>query len=158
MAKSKSRAKPKHRTQPQTKPSPKTPDKRTPVKTQKPQRGTLLTIALVLVILHGFFMFAVYWATMGNMEARARLGHWASWAWWPSPMSSPASLCGIGRSGGIYLYAVATVAKTVVTLVMTGSLMMVFAGLAAHDHRRVHSPAAHGAFRLTRDSTRKGFD
>lgn len=98
-------------------------------KTQKPQRGALLTIALVLVILHGFFMFAVYWTTIGNMGREA-----APWTLIVMTLVTVADvIAGIAmwywKKWGMYLYFIATVVKTVLTLAMTGSLTMVFAGL-----------------------------
>jgi hypothetical protein len=97
--------------------------------TIKPKRGTLLTIALVLVILHGLFMTAVYWTTLGNVGREA--------APWVLPVMVLASLASViagaamwfWKKWGIYLYFLAAVVTTVVTLIMTGSLYMVFAGL-----------------------------
>jgi len=98
-------------------------------KAHKPQRGTLLTIALVLVVLHGIFVFAVYWATIGNMGREA-----APWTLTVLGLAAAADvIAGIAmwfwKKWGMYLYFIATAVKTVVTLAMTGSLMMVFAGL-----------------------------
>ena len=95
----------------------------------KPHRGTLLTIALVLIILHGIFMFAVYWTTIGNIGSDA--------ASWPIIVMALSALAGIiagfgmwsWKKWGIYLYVIAVVASTIVSLIITGSLMMVFAGL-----------------------------
>ena len=96
-------------------------------KTNKPHRGTLLTIALVLVVLHGLFMTAVYWTTIGNV------GEVASWVLPVMVVALASVIAGVAmwfwKKWGIYLYFLAAVVTTVVTLIITGSLYMVFAGL-----------------------------
>lgn len=95
---------------------------------QHPQRTTLMTIALVLVILHGIFMAAVYWTTRQNVgdsspialtillltavaDVVAGFGMW-TWKRW-----------------GLYLYAIATVVKTIIILLYTGDIILVFGSL-----------------------------
>lgn len=87
-----------------------------------------MTVALVLVILHGIFMAAVYWTTRQNVgdsspvaltlllltaaaDVIAGFGMW-NWKRW-----------------GLYLYAAATLVKTIVFLIYTGDLIMIFGGL-----------------------------
>lgn len=98
-------------------------------KTSKPQRGTLLTIALVLIILHGLFMVAVYWTTIGNIGREV-----AGWPLIVMGLTALASvIAGFGMWGwkrwGIYLYVIAAVVSTIIGVLITGSLTMVFAGL-----------------------------
>lgn len=96
----------------------------------KPHRSTLMTVAIVLVILHGLFMTAFYYTTGQNLGGRA-----------DSPMaltilvlaSVADVIAGVAmwywKRWGIYLYLAATIAKVVVMLVYTGSLYAVFGGL-----------------------------
>jgi hypothetical protein len=92
-------------------------------------RNTLLTIALIVVILHGLFMFAVYWTSVPDVQRGP-----TSWALWVMLLSAAASVvAGIAmwawKKWGIYLFGAAAVAEAVVGLLATGSLMMVFGAL-----------------------------
>lgn len=93
----------------------------------KPARGTWLTVALVLVILHNLFMTTVYWTTQGQAENRTLVltimllvslggvvAGIAMWYW---------------KRWGIYLYALAAVVSAVVALLLTGDMIMIFGAL-----------------------------
>jgi hypothetical protein len=92
-------------------------------------RNTLLSIALVAVILHGLFMVAVYWTSVPDVQRGP-----TNWALWVMLLAAVASVvAGIAmwywKKWGIYLYGAAAVAEAVVGLLATGSLMMVFGAL-----------------------------
>lgn len=101
---------------------------KTAVKAHHPQRTTLMTVALVLVILHGLFMTAVYWTTRQNLGGSS-----------PTVLTI-LLLCALGdiiagfgmwtwKRWGLYLYAAVTVIKTVIVLLFTGDIILVFASL-----------------------------
>lgn len=99
-----------------------------PAKTNK-TRNTLLTIALVIVILHGIVMASVYWTvvpdaqrTVGNIAlivmflaaAASVVAGVAMWFW---------------KRWGIYLYGAAAVVEAIVVLVASGDLILLFGAL-----------------------------
>lgn len=92
-------------------------------------RNTLLTIALVLVILHGILVVALYW--IGAPETQRSVG---SFALWVTLLAAVADVvAGVAmwfwKRWGIYLYAVATVAAAVASLLATGSMLFLFGAL-----------------------------
>ena len=93
------------------------------------RRSTLLTAALVIVILHGILMAAMYWTvlpdaqrTVGNVAllvmflaaAASVVAGVAMWYW---------------KRWGIYLYGVAAVAEAVIALLASGNLVLLFGAL-----------------------------
>lgn len=106
-----------------------TPTKSAQAKPAQKRRNTLLTIALVLVILHGIVLALVFWSiepeasrTLTNISlAVAALAALADvvagvamWFW---------------KKWGIYLYAASAIATAIAGLVASGSLLMVFSAL-----------------------------
>lgn len=92
-------------------------------------RNTLLTIALILVILHGLFMVAVYWTSVPEVQRGP-----TNVALWVMLLAAVASVVAgaamwFWKKWGIYLYGAAAVAEAAVGLLATGSLMMVFGAL-----------------------------
>ena len=92
-------------------------------------RSTLLTVALVIVILHGILMAAMYWTvlpdaqrTLGNIALLGMFGAAAAtvvagvamWFW---------------KRWGIYLYGVASVVEAVIALLASGSIFLLFGAL-----------------------------
>jgi drug/metabolite transporter (DMT)-like permease len=97
-------------------------------KQPKPQRTTLMTVALVLVILHGLFMAAFYWTTRQNM------GGASSFALSALLICAVADVvAGYGmwnwKRWGIYLYAAATVVQTIVILMETLDVFLIFGSI-----------------------------
>jgi len=93
----------------------------------KPERGTWLTIALIVVIVHNLFMTVIYWTTpddqvnrpllLGIMVAASALSVVAGIAMW------------YWKRWGTYAYALAAVAGAVLALLLTGSLTMLFGAI-----------------------------
>jgi len=120
----------------QTKPTKQTkqskPAKQTKQTKQTPapkQRNTLLTIALVVVILHGIFMAAVFWTVRGSAQST-----YAQLATWMMAFSAVADIIAAGamwfwKKWGIYLYGVAAVAHAIATVMVTGDLLLIFGAL-----------------------------
>ncbi|MCB0045308.1 MAG: hypothetical protein KDD92_07760 [Caldilineaceae bacterium] len=88
------------------------------------QRSTLLTVAIILVILHGIFMTVLYYSGMGGSGSSPValslmvlasiadvIAGIALWGW---------------KRWGIYLYAAATVLKAVIILIYSLSAITVF--------------------------------
>lgn len=93
------------------------------------QRNTLLTIALVLVILHGIFLAIVYWTVIP--EEQRTVGNLAQWAMF---LASAADIvAGVAmwfwKKWGIYLYAVAAVVGAVIAVLASGDLFLIFGAL-----------------------------
>ena len=96
-------------------------------KTNHPQRDTSMSIVLALVILGNLFMTAVYWTTIrqpGDSPLTLTLMLLASVA---------SVIAGFGmwswKKWGIYLYGVSAVAGAIISLILTGDLIMVFGSL-----------------------------
>jgi len=93
------------------------------------RRSTLLTAALIIVILHGIVMAVVYWTvlpdaqrTVGNIALLGMFGAAAAsvvagvamWYW---------------KRWGIYLYGAAAVLEAVIALLASGSIFLLFGAL-----------------------------
>lgn len=93
------------------------------------QRSTLLTIALVLVILHGIFMAVVYWTVVPDAQRTA--GNIALWVMLLAAVADV--VAGVAmwfwKRWGIYLYGISAVAAAVVAVLATGDLFLVFGAL-----------------------------
>lgn len=127
MSQSKNQSKSKNRavtTQPKAAPSKAT----TQTKPAK-QRNTLLTIALVLVILHAILVLALFW--FGAPESQRTVGNIALWLTGLSAIADivAAAAMWFWKQWGIYLYAIATVAAAVGALLATGSMLFLFGAL-----------------------------
>ena len=93
------------------------------------QRNTLLTIALVLVILHGILVVALFWA--GAPETQRTVGSIALWLTILAAVGDVVAAVGMWnwKRWGIYLYAIATVAAAVGALLATGSMLFLFGSM-----------------------------
>ncbi len=93
------------------------------------RRSTLLTIALVIVILHGIVMAAVYWTVLP--DAQRTLGNIALWVMLLAAAASVAAGVAMWywKRWGIYLYGGAAVAEAVVALLASGNLILLFGAL-----------------------------
>lgn len=92
-------------------------------------RNTLLTIALVVVILHGIFMAAVFWTVRGSADST-----YAQLASWMMALSAVADIVAAAamwfwKKWGIYLYGVAAVVHAIATVMATGDLLLIFGAL-----------------------------
>jgi peptidoglycan/LPS O-acetylase OafA/YrhL len=98
-----------------------------PVKAKS--RSTLLTIALVLVLLHGIFMAIFYWTVIPDAQRT-----WSNIVLWVMLLTAVADIVAAAamwywKRWGIYLYGIAAVASAVVAVLMTGDLFLVFGAL-----------------------------
>jgi uncharacterized BrkB/YihY/UPF0761 family membrane protein len=103
-----------------------------PAKGIKPatkQRSTLLTVALVIVILHGIVMAAVYWTVLPDTQRT--VGNIALWAMFAAAAASVAGGVAMWywKRWGIYLYGAAAVVEAVVALAASGNLLLLFGAL-----------------------------
>jgi Na+/proline symporter len=93
------------------------------------RRSTLLTIALVLVILQGIFLAVVYWTVLP--DAQRTLGNIALWLMLLAAVADV--VAGIAmwfwKRWGIYLYGVAAIVGAAVALLASGDLFLVFGAL-----------------------------
>jgi len=120
-------AKKKHNQQKKSNPStkPTTNVKGSAKKPVHKQRGTLLSVLIVLIGLHGMLGAYIGYATMKTAYAKVP---------WVLPVLTLVSVAAIvaavaiwyWKQWGIYLYAVVCIAQAAVHLMLTGSLMVVF--------------------------------
>lgn len=93
------------------------------------RRSTLLTIALVLVILQGIFLAVVYWTVLP--DAQRTLGNIALWIMFLAAAADV--VAGIAmwfwKRWGIYLYGVAAIVGAAVALLASGDLFLVLGAL-----------------------------
>lgn len=93
------------------------------------RRNTLLTVALVLVILQGIFLAVVYWTVLP--DAQRAIGNIALWIMFLA--SAADVVAGIAmwfwKKWGIYLYGIAAVAGAAVALLASGDLFLIFGAL-----------------------------
>jgi hypothetical protein len=93
------------------------------------RRSTLLTIALVLVILQGIYLAVVYWTVLP--DAQRTLGNIALWLMLLAAVADV--VAGIAmwfwKRWGIYLYGVAAIVGAAVALLASGDLFLVFGAL-----------------------------
>ena len=92
------------------------------------QRNMLLTIALVLVILHGILVLALFWFGAPGLYT---VGSIALWLTILAAIGDIVAAVGmwLWKQWGIYLYAVATIAGAVGALLATGSMLFLFGAL-----------------------------
>ncbi|HAJ37243.1 MAG TPA: hypothetical protein DCL15_16355 [Chloroflexi bacterium] len=93
------------------------------------QRTTLLTVALVIVLLHGLLMFAIFWTVRPEVE-RA----WTNIAVWLMIFSAVGDIVAAGamwfwKRWGIYLYGAAAIAAAIVAVMASGDLFLLFGAL-----------------------------
>ena len=105
------------------------PTKQTKQAPARKQRNTLLTIALVIVLLHGLLMFAIFWTVRPEAE-RA----WTNIAVWLMIFSAVGDIVAAAamwywKRWGIYLYGAAAVASAIVAVMASGDLILLFGAL-----------------------------
>ena len=132
MSQSKNQSKSKNRavtTQPKAAQPKAAPSKATTQTKPAKQRNTLLTVALVLVILHAILVLALFW--FGAPEAQRTVGSIALWLTGLSAIADIVAAVAMWfwKQWGIYLYAIATVAAAVGALLATGSMLFLFGAL-----------------------------
>ena len=109
-------------------------NKSTPAKTNtqaKPaqHRNTLLTIALILVILHAILVLALFW--FGAPETQRAVGSIALWLTVLSAIGDVVAAVGMWfwKKWGIYLYGIATIAGGIGAMLATGSMLFLFGAI-----------------------------
>lgn len=93
------------------------------------QRTTLLTLALIIIFLHGLLMFAIFWTVRPETERT-----WANIAVWLMLFSAAGDMVAAAamwywKRWGIYLYGVAAVAAAIVAVMASGDLFLLFGAL-----------------------------
>lgn len=100
---------------------------------QKPgtskQRSTLLSIALVIVLIHGIIMAAVYWTVLP--DAQRGLANIAVWIMFLAAAADVVAAIAMWKwkQWGIYLYGIATIATAIVVLLASGDLFLLFGAI-----------------------------
>jgi hypothetical protein len=120
-------AKKKHNQQKKSNPATKSvPTGKGPSKKPTPrERGTLLSVLIVLIGLHGVLGAYIGYATLKSEYVQAT---------WVLPVLTLVSVAAVvsavamwyWKQWGIYLYAIVCIAQAAVHLILTGSLMVVF--------------------------------
>ena len=112
------------------------------------ERGTLLSVLIILIALHGVLGTYIGYTTLKDEFARTN---------WALPVLTLVSVAAIvsavamwyWKQWGIYLYAIVCIAQAVVHLMLTGSMMVVFYDIL---------PVAILAYVLNLQSKRKLFE
>ena len=93
------------------------------------RRNTLLTIALVIVLLHGILMTAIFWTVRPDVERN--LGSVAVWIMLRSSVADVVAASGrwYWKRWGIYLYGVAAIGAAIVAVMASGDLFLLFGAL-----------------------------
>ncbi len=93
------------------------------------RRSTLLTIALIIVILHGLVMAAIYWTVVP--DAQRTIGNIALWVMFLAAAADV--VAGVAmwywKRWGIYLYGVASAVSAIVAVLAAGDLVLLFGAL-----------------------------
>ena len=102
-----------------TKPAPK------PTK----HRNTWLTVALVIVFLHGILMAAIFWTVRPDVEKT-----WGNIAVWIMILSAVGDIVAavamwLWKRWGIYLYGLAAIGSAIVAVMASGDLFLLFGAL-----------------------------
>ncbi|MBE2238996.1 MAG: hypothetical protein IAE81_14495, partial [Caldilineaceae bacterium] len=86
------------------------------------RRNTLLTIALVIVLLHGILMTAIFWTVRPDVERN--LGNVAVWIMLLSSVADVVAAIAMWywKRWGIYLYGVAAIGAAIVAVMASGDL------------------------------------
>jgi cation transport ATPase len=109
-------------------PAKQAPAKQAPAK-QPPKRSTLLTIALVLVVLYGIVMAAVYWTVLPDVQRTA-----TNVVLWIVLLAAVAIVvAGIAmwywKAWGIYLFAGAAAVTSIATVLVSGDFFLLFGAI-----------------------------
>mgnify|MGYP001290674392 CR=1 FL=1 len=93
------------------------------------RRNTLLTIALVIVLLHGILMTAIFWTVRPDVERN--LGNVAVWIMLLSSVADVVAAIAMWywKRWGIYLYGVAAIGAAIVAVMASGDLFLLFGAL-----------------------------
>jgi hypothetical protein len=105
--------------------SPAKPSQAKPAK----RRNTLLTIALIIVILHGIVLAAVYWTVLPDTQRT--LGNVAVWSMFLASAADIVAAVAMWfwKRWGIYLYGIAAVVGAIVAVLASGDLFLMFGAL-----------------------------
>lgn len=92
-------------------------------------RNTWLTVALVIVFLHGLLMAAIFWTVRPDVEKT-----WGNIAVWIMILSAvgdivAAAAMWLWKRWGIYLYGLAAIGSAVVAVMASGDLFLLFGAL-----------------------------
>ena len=93
------------------------------------QRNLLLTIALILVVLHGILVVALFW--FGAPETQRTVGSIALWLTVLSALGDVVAAVAMWfwKQWGIYLYGIATIAGGIGAMLATGSMLFLFGAI-----------------------------
>ena len=92
-------------------------------------RNTWLTVALVIVFLHGILMAAIFWTVRPDVEKT-----WGNIAVWIMILSAvgdivAAAAMWLWKRWGIYLYGLAAIGSAIVAVMASGDLFLLFGAL-----------------------------
>lgn len=92
-------------------------------------RNTWLTVALVIVFLHGLLMAAIFWTVRPDVEKT-----WGNIAVWIMILSAvgdivAAAAMWLWKRWGIYLYGLAAIGSAIVAVMASGDLFLLFGAL-----------------------------
>ena len=92
-------------------------------------RNTWLTVALVIVFLHGLLMAAIFWTVRRDVGKA-----WGNIAVWIMILSAvgdivAAAAMWLWKRWGIYLYGLAAIGSAVVAVMASGDLFLLFGAL-----------------------------
>ncbi|HRW47898.1 MAG: hypothetical protein M9936_13535 [Caldilinea sp.] len=92
-------------------------------------RNTWLTVALVIVFLHGLLMAAIFWTVRPDVGKA-----WGNIAVWIMILSAvgdivAAAAMWLWKRWGIYLYGLAAIGSAVVAVMASGDLFLLFGAL-----------------------------
>ena len=92
-------------------------------------RGALITIALVIVFLHGIVLTAVYFSMLG--EAARSVGNWALMTMFVTSAADivAAAAMWFWKRWGMLLYGIAAVVQAVVIVLASGDIFLLFGAL-----------------------------
>ncbi len=92
-------------------------------------RNTWLTVALIIVFLHGLLMAAIFWTVRPDVEKT-----WGNIAVWIMILSAvgdivAAAAMWLWKRWGIYLYGLAAIGSAIVAVMASGDLFLLFGAL-----------------------------
>ena len=92
-------------------------------------RNTWLTVALVIVFLHGILMAAIFWTVRPDVEKT-----WGNIAVWIMILSAVGDIVAavamwLWKRWGIYLYGLAAIGSAIVAVMASGDLFLLFGAL-----------------------------
>jgi len=92
-------------------------------------RNTWLTVALIIVFLHGILMAAIFWTVRPDVEKT-----WGNIAVWIMILSAVGDIVAAAamwfwKRWGIYLYGLAAIGSAIVAVMASGDLFLLFGAL-----------------------------